>query len=323
MLEAIEPGALSTIQDGGRMGYLDEGVPRSGAADAWSLAAANLLLDNRPDAAALEMTLLGPVLGVRSTGIVAIAGADLAAEIPEEGRALAPGGSYLVRAGTTLRFGAARSGVRGYLALPGGIAVDLVLGSASTCLAGAFGGLDGRALRAGDVLSPGRTPGAATAGRHWPTGGFDPLEDAPISVIPTLDPSGVHAEALERLMGTTWSVSPHADRTGLRLDGPPLPGDAAAGALVSRGIVPGAVQLPPDGRPIVLLADGPTVGGYPVPAVVAGADLARLAQRPTGAQVRFVVVMLAAAQAAWRRRAAELAAIGDRLPGRDSWESGV
>jgi antagonist of KipI len=112
MLEVIEPGALSTVQDGGRPGYLDQGVPRSGALDGWSLAVANLLLGNRPDAAALEMTLLGPSLSVRETGVVAIAGADLGAEIPEEGRALPPGASYLVRARTTLRFGAARDGVR-------------------------------------------------------------------------------------------------------------------------------------------------------------------------------------------------------------------
>src|ERR1700693_3893308 len=124
MLEVLEPGALSTIQDGGRPGYLDQGVPRPGAVDGWSLAAANLLLGNRPDAAALEMTLLGASLTVLATGIVAIAGADLGAEVAEEGRALPPGASYLVRAGTTLRFGAARMGVRAYLAVPGGIAVE-------------------------------------------------------------------------------------------------------------------------------------------------------------------------------------------------------
>jgi biotin-dependent carboxylase-like uncharacterized protein len=323
MLEVIEPGALSTIQDGGRLGYLDQGVPRSGAVDAWSLAVANVMLGNQADAPALEMTLLGPVLAVRRTGIVALAGADLGAEVAEEGRELPPGGSYLLRAGTTLRFGSARSGVRAYLALPGGIAVDAVLGSASTCLAGAFGGLGGRALRSGDVLAPSRAVGAGGAGRRWPAGGFDPLDDAPVAVVPVPDADGVHGRALAQLLGTAWSVSPRSDRTGVRLDGPALPPDPRAGALISRGVVPGAIQVPPDGRPIVLLADGPTVGGYPVPAVVSGADLARLAQRPTGAEVRFVAISLEEAQGAWRARAAALARVAQGLARRDAWESGV
>jgi biotin-dependent carboxylase-like uncharacterized protein len=323
MLEVVEPGALSTIQDGGRLGYVDQGVSRSGAADAWSLAVANLLLGNPAEAAALEVTLLGPVFAVRATGIVAIAGADLAAEVPEEGRALPPGASYLVRAGTTLRFGAARAGLRGYLALPGGIGVEAVLGSASTCLAGGFGGLGGRALRGGDALLPDRAPGAATAGRHWPSGGFDPLDAAPIAVVPTIDPAGVHADALDELLRATWSVSPHSDRTGLRLSGPRLSSDPRAGSLVSRGVVPGVIQLPPGGEPIVLLADAPTVGGYPVLAVVASADLPRLAQRQPGAEVRFVAVTASEAQATWRARAADLAAAVHHLRARDAWESGV
>jgi biotin-dependent carboxylase-like uncharacterized protein len=322
-LEVVEPGVLSTIQDGGRPGYLDQGVPRSGAADAWSLGVANLLLGNRADAAALEMTLLGPVLAVRATGIVAIAGADLAAEIPEEGRALSPGASYLVRAGTTLRFAAARAGMRGYLALPGGIAVEAVLGSASTCLAGGFGGTGGRALRRGDVLLPDGSLGTALAGRGWPSGGFDPLEATPVALIPTIDPAGVHRDALAALLAATWSVSPHSDRTGLRLSGPALPSDPQAGSLVSRGVVPGALQLPPGGEPIVLLVDGPTVGGYPVLAVVASADVARLAQRGPGDEVRFVAVTVSEGQARWRAQVAELAADGNHLRARDPWQSGV
>jgi urea carboxylase len=323
VLEVIEPGALSTIQDGGRLGYLDQGVPRSGAADGWSLGVANLLLGNRAHAAVLEMTLLGPAFAVRSTGTVAIAGADFGAEIPEEGRTLAPGGSYLVRAGTTLRFGAARSGVRGYLALPGGIDVAVVLDSASTCLAGGFGGIDGRPLRGGDVLVPSRTTAGPGAGRRWPVAGFDPLDDAAIRVVSVPDADGVHAAVMERLLGAAWTISARSDRTGVRLEGSPLPTDRRAGALVSRGVVPGALQVPPDGWPIVLLADGPTVGGYPVPAVVASTDLARLAQRPTGAEVRFAAISVQEAQMAWRRHAAELATVGDRLAARDTWESGV
>jgi biotin-dependent carboxylase-like uncharacterized protein len=222
-----------------------------------------------------------------------------------------------------LRFAAARAGLRGYLALPGGIAVEAVLGSASTCLAGAFGGLGGRALCPGDVLLPDRAPGAAIAGRGWPSGGFDPLDAAPIALVPTIDPAGVHGGALDELLAATWSVSAHSDRTGLRLSGPSLPSDPRAGSLLSRGVVPGAVQLPPGGEPIVLLADGPTVGGYPVLAVVASADLARLAQRGPGDEVRFVAVTVSEAQARWRAQIVDLAAAGDHLRRRDPWQSGV
>ncbi|MGH2406710.1 MAG: biotin-dependent carboxyltransferase family protein [Candidatus Limnocylindrales bacterium] len=323
MLEVIEPGALSTVQDGGRLGYLDQGVPPSGAVDRWSLAVANLLLGNRADAAALEMTLLGPTLAVRTTGVVAIAGADLEAEVVEEGLVLAPGASYLVRAGTTLCFGAARDGVRAYLALAGGIAVETVLGSASTCLAGGFGGLDGRAVRVGDVLRAVSPPGAASAGRRWPRGAFDVLGDGPIAIVPTGRAAGVHDGALAALQVTTWSVSPWSDRTGVRLAGDPLPTGTDAGSLLSRGMVPGAIQVPPAGEPIVLLADGPTVGGYPVPAVVASADLGRLAQRPTGADVRFLAVSIPQAQAMWRQQAALLGEAAAALTGLDPRLSGV
>jgi biotin-dependent carboxylase-like uncharacterized protein len=222
-----------------------------------------------------------------------------------------------------LRFGAARDGVRAYLALPGGIAVPAVLGSASTCLAGGFGGLDGRALRAGDVLHPARTIGAAEAGRRWPAGGFDPLDDAPIAIVPTADPAGISTAALGELLAGRWSISPRSDRTGVRLEGGVLSSGGTAGSLVSRGMVPGAIQVPPGGEPIVLLADGPTVGGYPVPAVVAGADLDRLAQRPTGAQVRFVAVSASEAQALWRTRTAQLDAASAALTALDPGSSGV
>src|SRR3972149_1106986 len=211
MFEVVDPGALSTVQDGGRPGPLDLGVPVSGACDTWSLAVANLLLDNPPDAPALEITLAGPVLAVCQTGVIAIAGADLGGEVPEEGRRLAPGSSHRVTAGTHLRFEGVRSGLRAYLALPGGIAAASVL-------------------------------------------------DSP------------------------WIVSAESDRVGVRLSGPAITAAPEAADLVSRGVVPGTMQLPPGG-PIILLADGPTVGGYPVAGVVARAALPRVAPAPPGAAV--------------------------------------
>jgi allophanate hydrolase subunit 2 len=201
--------------------------------------------------------------------------------------------------------------------------VEAVLGSASTCLAGGFGGLAGRALRGGDRLAPVRAPGAASPGRHWLAGGFDPLDPAPIAIVATAAGAGVQRDWLADLLASTWLISPQADRTGVRLEGPTLPSDAEAGSLVSRGMAPGAIQVPPDGQPIVLLADGPTVGGYPVAAVVAGVDLARLAQRATATDVRFVAVSASEAQALWRARAAQLDAAVMAMPALDPRWSGV
>ncbi len=172
--------------------------------------------------------------------------------------------------------------MRTYLALPGGIDVPVVLGSRSTCLAGGFGGLDGRAIARGDVLKPIRAPG----GRHGRPGRGrrstdDPFADRVVRIVPNVDAPGVHPDALDALVARPWTVSPVGDRTGARLEGAPIPTDETAATLVSTGVLPGAIQILPSGLPIVLLADAPTIGGYPVPAVVARADLAhRRATRP-------------------------------------------
>lgn len=291
MLRVLEPGLLATIQDEGRPAAAHLGVPRSGACDAWSMHIANLLLSNEAGAAVLEMSLLGATFEITMTGVIAIAGADMGARIVEEDRPLATGASHLVRAGTTLHFGPATRGVRTYLALPGGVDVGVVLGSRSTCLAGGFGGLEGRPLMPGDRLDARADPMAPRAGRSWSAGGFDPTDpEAEVTVVAVPDAPGVHRDALDALIARPWTVSPVGDRTGLRLEGEALPTSQAADTLVSGGVMPGAIQVPPSGLPIVLLADAPTLGGYPVPAVVARADLAIVAQRQSGVDLRFVAI---------------------------------
>ena len=314
MLRVIEPGALSTVQDPGRPAAAHLGVPVSGACDAWSMAVANRLLDNVPGAAVLEMTLLGAAFEVMASGVIAVAGADMDAVVGGEGRRLEPGASHRVEAGTRLRFRAAVRGVRAYLAIPGGIDVEPVLGSRSTCLAGGFGCLAGRPLAPGDVLLPMRAPTQALAGNVWPAGGFDPTDpDAPVRVVAVPDAPSVHPDALEALVERPWTVSPIGDRTGVRLEGARIPISEAAAALVSSGVLPGAIQLPASGEPIVLLADAPTIGGYPVPAVVARADLPIVAQRQPGERVRFSMCTAAEARnAASARRV--LLAEGGTLP---------
>ncbi len=303
MLEVILPGLLSTVQDGGRRGYADLGVPGAGACDPAALVVANALLGNPADAAALEITIAGPTLRVLTTCVGALAGADFAARVEEDGRCLRPGGAYLLRGGTTLVCGSATGGARGYLALAGGIAVPPMLGSAATYLAGGFGGLGGRPLRSGDRLLPTHPGDLHAAGWRWP----DPLISAPaadpstVRVVPGPHLAAFVPDLLAVLTGAVWTVGPQSDRMGLRLQGPALVRSAAGQSeLLSQGMVWGALQVPSDGQPIALLADHQTVGGYPVPAVAIRADWPILGQLAPGAAVRFALTDVPTAQAAYR-----------------------
>jgi antagonist of KipI len=299
VLEVLQPGLLTTVQDGiGRPDLARLGVPRGGAADPDALAVANVLVGNDPAAAALEITMVGPELLVRGPCVIGLAGADLRAVAAPAGgtdrdaRALAWGRAHALAVGERLRFGNAEPGrgIRAYLALAGGIDVPEVLGSASTSLPGGFGGLDGRALRSGDILRP--RARAVPAGP--PPAGLVRRIATPAVVRVTPGPHG--SSGLDAFLDATWTVSPTSNRVGLRLVGPPLP--APPGRLVSLPMTWGAIQLPPDGQPIVLLVDGPTVGGYPVVAVVAAIDRSAVGQLGPADEVRFVVVSETEARAA-------------------------
>jgi antagonist of KipI len=242
--------------------------------------------------------------------VVAYAGADLDARV-DDGRLLRPGTSLLLAQGSTLRFGEARDGARGCLGLPGGLDVPRVLGSASNAPVGGFGGIEGRRLRIGDALAPARPADLDAGGRAWPGPGpssgvarmFGPR------ILRLVD--GPHHGRFEgaarvALLEVEWTVDPRSDRVGVRLAGPELPAWPAP-APVSFGMAWGALELPPRGQPIVLLADGPTVGGYPVPAVVAAVDRPALGQLRPGDRVRFEWVDLGVAHALRRVADAELA----------------
>ncbi|HEX5828207.1 MAG TPA: biotin-dependent carboxyltransferase family protein [Candidatus Limnocylindrales bacterium] len=305
VLEIIDPGLLLSVQDAGRPGLAREGVPRGGAGDRWSLAVANALVGNRPDDAALEATLTGPTVRALASVTVGIAG-TMAGRILETGARVDPGMSVSLRPGETLVLDPASGGARGYLAVPGGIDVPVVLGSRSTSLGGGFGGHEGRALRAGDVVRAG--PRSATTNRHtdasappparWPGLAAPPAvtPGSPVRLLPGPHGNGLPG-SLDALVAAAWSVSAASDRQGLRLVGPALPGDPT-GELASHGILPGSIQLPPDRHPIVLLADTQPTGGYPVPAVVITADLPRLGQLAPGAAVQFAVATAQEARAA-------------------------
>ena len=312
MLEVIEPGLLTTVQDLGRPEAVNLGAPVGGACDNWSLRTANALVGNEAGAAALELTLAGPTLAIRADCRVGLAGADLAARLVPDEISFEPGTSRLLRAGQTLAFDVAgdRTGVRAYLALAGGLDVPLVLGSRSTCLVGGFGGLGGRALIAGDVVSGGAS---ATGGRSltWPADGPRPPIEAsrrPLRLLPGPHAAHFEADALERLTTAPYRISPRADRQGLFLDGERIFVGQGGGPLLSHGVVWGAIQLPPDGRPICLLADHQTIGGYPVLAVVISADLPLLGQLGPADPVSFELVDQDTALAALRDQARAFAA---------------
>jgi biotin-dependent carboxylase-like uncharacterized protein len=320
VIEIVDPGLLLSIQDGGRPGLAAEGVTRGGAADRHSLAVANALVGNPPDAAALEATLLGPVVRALVPVTLGIAG-TMAGAVTGTGERAAPGATVSLRAGDSLAMEPA-TGARGYLAVPGGIGVPPVLGSRSTALGAGFGGLEGRALRAGDRLAAAADPTIAHA--HWPgTPAPDPVSPgSPLRVLPGPHAADLGPRAFDSLLATAWTVSPTSDRVGLRLEGDPIAAMAAA-ELTSHGVIAGTIQLPPDRRPIVLLVDHQPTGGYPVIAVVITADLDRLGQLAPGAAAWFEPTTQDQARAALEERdtafQAALAQLRDAARWDDLW----
>ncbi|KQX60859.1 biotin-dependent carboxyltransferase family protein [Streptomyces sp. Root1310] len=281
-VSVVRAGALTTVQDRGRPGHAHLGVPRSGALDAPAAALVNRLVGNSPDAAVLETTLGGCALRPRSDVTVAVGGAPC--RITVDGRPFAWGAPVRVRAGTLLDIGPAVSGVRTYVALAGGIIVEPVLGSRSTDL---LSGLGPAPLTDGTVLPLGR--------ERVPDARVDvapqPAPPAELVLRVTLGPRDdwFTPDALRTFTSGTFLVSSASNRIGLRTEGPALE-RARSGELASEGMVLGAVQVPPAGRPVVFLADHPTTGGYPVIGVVRAGDLAAAAQAVPGTPVRFVAV---------------------------------
>ena len=291
------------VQDLGRPGHRADGVPPGGAMDRLALRLANLLAGNVGTAAALEWSVGEAVLRLARDTRLAIAGAGARATL--DGETVPLWTSIAARAGSALRLEPTPGGRFCYVAIAGGIDVPIVLGSRATYLPARFGGHEGRALDAGDALAAGAPRDALPAEGAAIPESLRPAYDsaAPIRVVATAQAELLDERGWRALLGEEHRIGP-GDRMGYRLDGPAMP-PRAADALPSEGACAGAVQLPGDGHPIVLMPDGPTVGGYAKPAVVIGADLARLAQRPIGGAVRFARVEVVEAQAATRRAEAK------------------
>src|SRR5579883_3189007 len=257
-VRVVSPGMLTTVQDIGRFGWAHFGVSASGAADPLALRAANLLAGNAENAPALEMTLMGGAFEFESAATVAITGSDFGSGLPLWT-------AVEVQAGQTLRFGATRSGARSYLAVRGGFDVPRSMGSASVHV---MTGVGGRPLRAGDVLTIGNAAtGRSRAGSPPPFNMTGPLRVT----------EGPQTERFAgELYRDAYTVSEESNRMGLRLRGPAIP--SPAGGMLTEGTPLGAVQVPPDGQPIILFVEHQTTGGYPKPANVISADFWRLGQ---------------------------------------------
>lgn len=294
VLRVLHPGPLATIQDLGREGWAHLGVPSSGAADPLSLRFGNRLVGNADGAAAIELTLAGGAFVFEDPARIAVVGAEMPSiiegEAPPSIRNLPLWTAVSIRAGDTVRIGSAARGARAYLCVGGGVLVKSTLGSASTLVTAGLGGLEGRPLASGDTVRFGGGDTEPPADEPGPRAAAlvrEHLERRALRASP-----GAHASWFDRLAaGLFWTspfaVSDRSDRMGLRLSGPDL-SPSCGGTMITEGMPCGAVQVPDDGRPIVLLVDRPTTGGYPAIACVATVDLPALGQCRPRDKLRFV-----------------------------------
>ncbi len=281
MIEASTP--LCLLQDAGRFGVRHLGVTQGGAADWCSMSWANWLLSNKVDAAVVEITLGGFAVVAEEDCLLALAGADLGAQI--DGQPLAPWRSFRLTKGQTLRFTQPLLGARAYLAAPGGFTAPKVLGSSATVVREELGGLDGMGLplAKGEVLG---YSGEALAVREMPSALRPDFKmHAPLDLVLGAQIGQFSGQSLFDVFNSTWTIDSRADRMGIRLLGAALQYQGAP--MISEGIPLGAVQVPPDGQPIVLLNDRQTIGGYPRLGALTPLALARLAQCLPGAKVRL------------------------------------
>jgi len=296
----------TTVQDLGRPGFARYGVPTSGAMDSLSFRLGALLLDNPPDAAALEIALVGPELEALAEIVCTYVGADMGMRV--NGARVEPGVVFALRPGDVLEMGAARYGARGYLCVAGGIHVPSILGSCSTSVAAGLGGFEGRPLLGSDVLRVGRPYSSAeellrrvlkpewraSYGSSWVLRLVEGSQAAELR------------DALGVLCASEWKVSDRSNRIGVRLDGPDLPPPTEG--FETEGAPLGGVQLPTDGEPILLLADHQVTAGYPIPAAIATVDVPLAGRLRPGDTVRFQRVTEAAAIALLREREERLRA---------------
>jgi biotin-dependent carboxylase-like uncharacterized protein len=285
--EVLEPGILTTIQDLGRCGFSQFGVPPSGALDAFSFRVGNLLVGNREEEAGLEVTLMGLKIKALKEVVISITGGDLWPTLNEE--PLEMWRTHLLVEDDIIRFKKVRTGCRAYLAVSGGFVVPKIIGSYSTYLSGNFGGLEGRKLRRRDILdTPDISSSLNKLGLRFPMDWIPSLKkEVILQVIP--GPQNYHftEKGFQTFYSSSYQVTPQCDRMGVRLEGPRIERRFdVEESIISEGLISGAIQVPGDGKPIIILTELVT-GGYTKIATVISTDLPKVAQLKPGDQVRF------------------------------------
>ena len=311
-IQIESPGPLTTVQDLGRIGYMDSGFPQSGAVDWYAASLANILCKNEENSAVLEITLGGFSCRFLSSLAFALCGAHVQAAL--DGVPVPVGRCVLADAGSVLQTGMADAGCRIYLAVSGGFDVPLIMGSRSTDLRCGIGGFAGRSLRRGDVLSV--FPGGGFTRDAFATQEKILCGEVPIRAIPGPQDDYFTRAGLRTFFSGVYTVTPASDRMGMKLSGP-APAAALETDIVSDGIALGSVQIPAGGQPIILLADRQTVGGYAKIATVIKGDLPRLAQLRPGDRIRFIKTNRKSALAVLQEMQNTLADIKRQLQKRD------
>jgi len=313
VVHVIKPGLLTTVQDRGRWGFQALGVSVAGPMDPVSHRLANAMAGNPADAAALEITLVGPELVFEDERVVAICGAQYEIAVGERQRL--SGGTFVVPAGTTLRFGRRVRGTRAYLAIAGGFEAPVVLGSRATHLPSMIGGIAGRALMSGDRLSCGSAPPRPTQdalARQGSIGGPVPDGEATVRVLPGPQRDRFTDDALDALQSAPYRISSSSNRMGFRLSGPHLAHTRGAD-VISDATPLGVLQVPASGQPILLMADRQTSGGYPKLATVITADIGLAGQLGPGDRIAFSICTRGEALAALIGQERRLMAVEEAL----------
>ena len=309
--QVLKGGFLTTVQDLGRYGYQSQGFGAGGVMDTMACRVANLLVGNPENEAVLEITLLGPELAFTAPTVIAITGGDFGPAL--NGEPVKMYTALPVKEGDVLAFGGVRSGTRGYIAFAGRLDIPVVMGSRSTNLKSGVGGFQGRKLAAGEVICERirrpRLPNLAARTLPGPDYGRD---DGRLRVVMGPQDALFTEEGIETFLGAAYRVTAESDRMGCRLEGPAIRPKGTSDIL-SDGIAPGSIQISSAGKPIVLLADRQTTGGYAKIATVISVDIPRLVQMATGREVRFSAVSVQEAQRLYREEAAGMAALRSRI----------
>lgn len=301
MLKILKGGMLTSVQDLGRYGFQKYGVIASGVMDPFAHRIANLLVGNHENAATLEISLTGPSIEFEADAVIALCGGDLSPQL--DGKECRMWRILAVKKGSVLSFGAPKKGCRTYLAAAGGIAVPDVMHSKSTYLRAAIGGFQGRALKAGDrvplnAVNPKRAAAllkAANSAQEWQIPAIRYFNEPIVRIMKGRQFDLFDADSQAQIFTGSFTVGAHSDRMGYRLEGAPLALSEAA-QLISEPVVFGSIQVPPDGKPIVLMADRQTTGGYPKIGQVASIDLPLISQLNPGDRIRFKEISLEEAQ---------------------------